>query len=50
MRKRTYGRNGSLTFGGIVARDGRSGGNVPDQIWPLLQQPIRVVLTVKQAA
>lgn len=29
---RTYRRNVSLTFGGIVALDGRSGGNVPDGI------------------
>lgn len=45
-----YPLEATVSFGGLFGTDDSSKGNVPDGIWPLLQQPFRIVLTVKQAA
>jgi hypothetical protein len=47
---RTYRFEAKLTLGRILGATRQNNGDVPDGIWPLLQQPIHVVLTVKEAA
>jgi hypothetical protein len=47
---RRYRFEGKLTLGRLLGATRQNNGDVPDEIWPLLRQPIHVVLTVKEAA